>query len=120
MIKPLKIIFHKLISIFTNSNNNNNSPQLQSNNSLHDWFQNLRKIYYSKFVFISFFLLGYCNLFPIITMISAAHDLLKTHPIRPEHVVTKRYINKYDCNEISTGKYLTLCLCLISNEPNLT
>lgn len=68
------------------------------------WFNSFQKKYYPKLVFGCFYLIGFCNLFPIITMISAAHDLLKpeTNSQKNNH---KRHGGKYDCNEISTGKF---------------
>lgn len=71
------------------------------------WFNNFQKRYYPKLVFGCFYLIGFCNLFPIITMISAAHDLLKPEANSQKNN-QKRYGGKYDCNEISTGTIFKL------------
>ncbi len=50
--------------------------------------------------------MGFCNLFPILVILSAAHDLLKV-PVKGNRNSTVENVgkveNRYDCNETSTG-----------------
>ena len=56
---------------------------------------------------LSFCLMGFCNLYPILVILSAAHDLLEkpSSSISPKNsTLNARFVtNRYDCNEISTG-----------------
>lgn len=98
-------LFEKIIHLSQNSSNLLSSQDASSQETeFKKNVNNFQKKYYSKIVFSCFYLIGFCNLFPIITMISAAHDLLKTD-IDSQNNMTKRYGGKYDCNEISTGKF---------------
>ncbi|CAF0793936.1 unnamed protein product [Adineta steineri] len=57
--------------------------------------------------FIGFWLLGLCNNFGYVIMLSAAHDILKeeegTNSTQP---VPKNTTNEFDCNPVSTGAIL--------------
>ena len=60
--------------------------------------------HYSTLVFVCFCLLGFCNSFPFIIMLSAAHDFMKN-----EEGVSRfgaKANNRYDCNDLSTGVVL--------------
>lgn len=102
LINHIKKLVEKIINLSTKNSPNLPSPQDEQPHDFKKSFNDFQKKYYPRLVFICFFLIGFCNLFPIITMISAAHDLLKTD-INPKKNFTKRYGGKYDCNEISTG-----------------
>ena len=61
--------------------------------------------HYSKCLVISYWLLGLCNNFAYVIMLSAAHDILSDHKNETNTTVTNT-TNKYDCNDISTGAIL--------------
>ena len=79
--------------------------------------------HFAKFVVICYWILGTCNNFAYVVMLSAAHDLLEDHSkndsstttISPLTTTTTSFLptttaanhtNKFDCNEISTGAIL--------------
>lgn len=75
--------------------------------------------YFVKFVVASYWVLGLCNNFAYVVMLSAAHDLLHSNdnsttnsstpaPPTPSTSTSspQNHTNKYDCNELSTGTIL--------------
>jgi hypothetical protein len=69
--------------------------------------------HYAKFVIIGYWMLGLCNNFAYVIMLSAAHDILIASDDNNKTVVEfkferfkNRSNNKYDCNELSTGTIL--------------
>ena len=61
--------------------------------------------HYSKCLVISYWVLGLCNNFAYVIMLSAAHDILSDHK-NDTNTTTTNTTNKYDCNDISTGAIL--------------
>ncbi|CAF4393933.1 unnamed protein product, partial [Rotaria sp. Silwood2] len=54
--------------------------------------------------FIGFWLLGLCNNFGYVVMLSAAHDILKQEQTdNSTQPVSHNTTNQFDCNAISTG-----------------
>ncbi|CAF1562391.1 unnamed protein product, partial [Rotaria sp. Silwood1] len=54
--------------------------------------------------FIGFWLLGLCNNFGYVVMLSAAHDILKQEKNdNSTQPVSHNTTNQFDCNPISTG-----------------
>lgn len=80
--------------------------------------------HYAKFVVISYWLLGLCNNFAYVIMLSAAHDLLEppknSTSNSTTHAPPTNHTNKYDCNDLSTGTILLadilpgICIKLIA------
>lgn len=68
--------------------------------------------HFAKFVVATYWLLGLCNNFAYVVMLSAAHDLLEKHDSNSSNSSTPtpptptNHTNKYDCNELSTGTIL--------------
>ncbi len=68
--------------------------------------------YFAQFVIVSYWLLGLCNNFAYVVMLSAAHDLLHEHDANasnsstPTPPLPQNHTNRYDCNELSTGAIL--------------
>ncbi len=50
-----------------------------------------------------FRLLGLCNNFGYVVMLSAAHDILKQEDGNSTQPVTHNTTNRFDCNPVSTG-----------------
>ena len=66
-------------------------------------------IHYGKFVVISYWLLGLCNNFAYVIMLSAAHDILSPADKNNTNTTTNtttNHTNKYACNDLSTGTIL--------------
>lgn len=68
--------------------------------------------HYAKYVVVSYWLLGLCNNFSFVIMLSAADDLLKSsknstsNSTIPPDQNTTNHTNKYDCNTLSSGTIL--------------
>ena len=64
--------------------------------------------HFSVFVIVSYWILGLCNNFAYVIMLSAAHDILsptnKTN--NTNNTIPSNKTNKYDCNDLSTGAIL--------------
>jgi len=68
-------------------------------------FETLWINHFKKLVVISFWLLGLCNNFAYVIMLSAANDILSSKNDTNSTVSTNT-TNKYDCNDLSTGTIL--------------
>lgn len=82
------------------------------------------RAHFAKCVVVSYWLLGLCNNFAYVVMLSAAHDLLHTNNSSNSSTTTTpaptstsstpsttttsshNHTNKFDCNELSTGTIL--------------
>ena len=76
-------------------------------------FENLWNNHYKKLVIMSYWLLGLCNNFSFVIMLSAANDILTppdSTPNATNHSTpsanSSNKTNKYDCNNLSTGAIL--------------
>ena len=74
-------------------------------------FENMWNKHYNKLVVISYWLLGLCNNFSYVIMLSAARDILSdSSSNNTNHTIPSSYsankTNKYDCNYLSTGSIL--------------
>ena len=76
-------------------------------------FKRTWSAHYGKCVVVSYWLLGLCNNFAYVVMLSAAHDILEKTPNSTHNATAttattsnSNTTNKYDCNEISTGAIL--------------
>lgn len=86
--------------------------------------ENLWEKYFSQFVLVAFWLLGLCNNFAYVIMLSAAHDILSTDDDNKTNTTgnqtTGNHTNKFDCNDLSTGTILLadivpgICIKLIA------
>lgn len=72
---------------------------------VHRVMNRLWENYSSNLIFISFFLLGFCNSAPFLIMLSAAHDLLSQGSFESTdtNTTSNQTSNKYECNQLSTG-----------------
>jgi battenin len=79
---------------------------------MENYIKRLWNMHYTKCVLVSYWLLGLCNNFAYVVMLSAAHDILEkkntTHnlTVLSNHLMSSNETNKYDCNDISTGAIL--------------
>ena len=68
------------------------------------------RLYFAQFVVVSYWLLGLCNNFAYVIMLSAAHDILspnKNNTNNGSHAANaSNKTNRYDCNDMSTGTIL--------------
>ena len=62
--------------------------------------------HFSVFVVVSYWILGLCNNFAYVIMLSAAHDILSPSNKTANATTPTNKTNKYDCNDLSTGTIL--------------
>lgn len=62
--------------------------------------------HYTKLLVICYWILGLCNNFAYVVMLSAAHDILEDHTNSSTNTSSSNHSNKFDCNNISTGAVL--------------
>jgi len=70
--------------------------------------ENIWSKHYSKCLLVCYWVIGLCNNFAYVVMLSAAHDILANHDNKttPSDNSTNNHTNKYNCNPTSTGAVL--------------